>query len=446
MFSDQIAAPKPENRPSDDRWSLVLRIAESPQFQKSPRLRKFLFFICEKYIHNCPEDLKEYHIGFHVFNKPDYNPSEDNIVRVEARLLRKRLEEYFEKDGCRETLVVRIPKGSYVPVFEERTPTAGNLISSSTSVLMEMPPELELQQPAAKGFKESHFKRWMWPGIAALLAILCVVGWSRSTIPQSIPADDNSASRTPLWPMVFNQQNDTSIVCADSALVLLQDITHRPVTLADYANRDYMEKTGKLGPDVESVVSLLPGKYYTSVADLELVDRLHRLNASRWTHASIRSARNISATDFKSGNFVLLGSSRANPWVTLFEPHLNFVIRYDEQLREPLVQNRSPKVDERSIYRPDTGNWHDQDSFSTIAFLPNLTHTGEVLIIAGTSMQGTEAAGDYLFDETRSGTLLRKIGVSNHGKVPYFEALLRSGTLAGTSKDSELIAYRVFPK
>jgi TolB-like protein/Flp pilus assembly protein TadD len=43
------------------------------------------------------------------------------VVRVEARRLRAKLEKYYATDGARATVVIRIPKGSYIPVFENRT-------------------------------------------------------------------------------------------------------------------------------------------------------------------------------------------------------------------------------------------------------------------------------------------------------------------------------------
>jgi hypothetical protein len=68
-----------------------------------------------------------------VFGRPsDYNPSEDNIVRAEARELRKRLDIYFLTEGRGEPVRIRIPKGSYVPCFEPRED--GRAIASAPPV------------------------------------------------------------------------------------------------------------------------------------------------------------------------------------------------------------------------------------------------------------------------------------------------------------------------
>src|SRR5689334_22007636 len=108
---------------ADARWELVQRVAGSASFQKSPRLRELLLHICERAIQNRPEDLREQLIGQRVFGrKADYSPGEDNIVRVEVRQLRKRLDDFFATEGKDEPVVIVIPKGAYVPGFEPRAP------------------------------------------------------------------------------------------------------------------------------------------------------------------------------------------------------------------------------------------------------------------------------------------------------------------------------------
>lgn len=115
----------------DERWRVALRVAASPSFSKSARLHDFLLYVCEKALSGHAGEIREQLIGVEVFNrKPDYNPGEDNIVRVEARELRKRLDRYFTGNGAREPFRIRIPKGSYVPVFEPVTPKTGLMARS----------------------------------------------------------------------------------------------------------------------------------------------------------------------------------------------------------------------------------------------------------------------------------------------------------------------------
>ena len=102
----------------DTRWELVQRVAGSPFFHRSPRMRELLLYICERALHNRAEDLREALIGQNVFGrKPDYSPGDDNIVRVEVRHLRKRLEEYFASEGSQEPILITIPKGTEITAY-----------------------------------------------------------------------------------------------------------------------------------------------------------------------------------------------------------------------------------------------------------------------------------------------------------------------------------------
>ena len=47
---------------------------------------------------------------------PGYDTAQDNLVRVQASQLRKKLQQYFAAEGRDEPVVIEIPKGSYVPI------------------------------------------------------------------------------------------------------------------------------------------------------------------------------------------------------------------------------------------------------------------------------------------------------------------------------------------
>ena len=105
-----------------EREALVRRVASSNAFEKSPRLKAFFLHVCQCALDNKPEAATEQQIGFRVYERPPgYNPNEDNIVRSQARLLRLKLEHFFANEGKDEPVVITIPKGRYVPVFETRS-------------------------------------------------------------------------------------------------------------------------------------------------------------------------------------------------------------------------------------------------------------------------------------------------------------------------------------
>jgi hypothetical protein len=94
------------------------RILESSIFVQSNRLGRFLRYTVETTLAGDGETLKEYLIGTEVYGrKPPYHPSEDSIVRSEARRLRSKLKEYYQSVGRNDSVLIHYRPGSYVPAF-----------------------------------------------------------------------------------------------------------------------------------------------------------------------------------------------------------------------------------------------------------------------------------------------------------------------------------------
>lgn len=101
------------------------RILRGETFAQSERLKRFLHLAVEAVLEGRGSQLKEYLIGVEVFDRDDrYDPRTNPIVRVEARRLRSKLEEYYRTEGREDRLLIDLPKGSYVPVFKNREPKA----------------------------------------------------------------------------------------------------------------------------------------------------------------------------------------------------------------------------------------------------------------------------------------------------------------------------------
>ena len=102
---------------------LILR---SRAFIQSHRIRRFLQFVVEESLLGQPHRLKEYLIGLEVFDRREaFDPRVDSIVRVEARRLRYKLEEYYRTEGREDGIRIVLRKGSYVPIFEYRSASTG---------------------------------------------------------------------------------------------------------------------------------------------------------------------------------------------------------------------------------------------------------------------------------------------------------------------------------
>jgi hypothetical protein len=108
------------------------RILQSSVFAQSDRLGRFLRFTVETTLAGEAETLKEYVIGTEVYERnSSYHPSEDSIVRSEARRLRGKLKDYYESVGKDDPVLIHYRPGSYVPAFRPRPSEGGEYTSTN---------------------------------------------------------------------------------------------------------------------------------------------------------------------------------------------------------------------------------------------------------------------------------------------------------------------------
>jgi hypothetical protein len=106
---------------ADERKLLAERVASSRYIKRSARLRDLLLYLTTRVLDDDAYEIHEQEVGHKVFGRPaNYDTGSDNIVRVHASMLRKRLEQYFGEEGSNETVILEIPRGNYAPVFRER--------------------------------------------------------------------------------------------------------------------------------------------------------------------------------------------------------------------------------------------------------------------------------------------------------------------------------------
>ena len=109
--------------PSADEIRAELdRVLASDGFANADRMSKFLGYVVERSLAGEGEQIKEYAIGIDVFGRDaNYDPRLDSIVRVEARRLRSKVEEYYAGPGRANDVIIQLRRGSYVPAFERRS-------------------------------------------------------------------------------------------------------------------------------------------------------------------------------------------------------------------------------------------------------------------------------------------------------------------------------------
>ena len=192
---------------------------------------------------------------------------------------------------------------------------------------------------------------------------------------------------------------------------------------------------------------LLGTRQLSNIGDMGAATRLLMSMQGRRPNVTIRNARNMTARDFMRGNFVLLGSSYSNPWIELFlDRRLNFHFASDEPGGESEIHNLLPHPGESSIYSLKGKMWESGVSYAHVALISNLTNTGRVLLVAGISMEATEAAAGFLLNPSSNEEMLKILGTVTSAQVPDFELLLETTALEGAPNSARLIAHRVYPR
>jgi adenylate cyclase len=108
------------------------RILASPGFDASARNRRFLEYIVDETLAGRADRLKGLTIAIDVFGRDaTIDPQHDPVVRIEAAKLRRSLERYYLTAGREDPIRIDIPKGAYVPTFEERDGPLPDLIPAS---------------------------------------------------------------------------------------------------------------------------------------------------------------------------------------------------------------------------------------------------------------------------------------------------------------------------
>jgi hypothetical protein len=438
-----------EAKDSEAYWALLQRVIGSPQLRRSARMREFLLFVGQRALADDQEVLHEQEIGSEVFGRaPGYDTSIDNIVRVNATDLRKRIEEYFATDGAGETLVFEIPRGSYKPVFRQRSieePIVAGPATPEVSKLRDVEKKETRTEHLVPGTTQrGNISLLVAAGfVIGVLMVICSVLWTQK---RALLRPPYASAETPVmaafWSGYLGANTNTDVILADTSFSLIEDITKRPIPLDGYISRQYMSEiqSQALSQDRREDLNLIVQRNYGSLGDFRVAQKITAL-APLAKNIHLYYARDYTPSLIKQDNAILIGSRKSNPWVDLFAARLNFTVEYDPDNFTSYIHNQSPQKGELATYssppppEPTTG-------YSVVAYLPNPSRNGRVLVIAGTGSEATEAAGEFLTSEE---SLERLQGILHVKTLPYFEIVLKTTHLSSTPMSASVVAYRAYP-
>jgi hypothetical protein len=123
---------------------------------------------------------------------------------------------------------------------------------------------------------------------------------------------------------------------------------------------------------------------------------------------------------------------------------MNFVFDYQRTPDDKVVisvLNRRPRAGEPPRWSSDGTNPQHR-VYAVVAYVPNLTGTGNVLILEGITMAGTECAWDFVSDQGKFNSFLHTIRRPD-GRIPHFEVVLGTNNISGSAGEASILATRV---
>ncbi len=396
----------------------VERILQHPLFHQSKRLPAFLRYIVNESLNQGSEgSTKERTLGIEVFGrKPDYDNNSDPIVRVTATELRKKLAQYYYEDGHSDEIRIELPPGNYLPKFR-RSLAADIAAADHTGILnLEFSETVaavdETSIPLFEGNQESKAS-------SALLAIplrlivgavcfLLIAGVAFSI--QRIWRQSHS-SLDEFWAQLVGSSNRVLIVM--------------PVIGSDNSK----------GTDTElRSLSVRPN---LSLEDTNIAVRIAGQLERREAHYQLVSSSEVTFDELRTGPSVLIGALD-NIWTMRLSQKLPFVFEEAADHRTGLIVDHSSGGSKSwtvDIDMPHTRIAHD---YGIVARYTNRLTGQPVVIVAGISSQGTQAAGELLTSAEFES--IRTIAA----RARNFEVIIDTEAIDGHAGPPQIIASKTW--
>jgi hypothetical protein len=429
----------------DPRWQLVQRVVHSSSFERATQLRNILVFVTRSAISEPDRVLRVYDIACEVLDRrKDFDPASDNIVRSQFSHLRRKLETYFLEEGKAEPLLVRIPKGSYVPIFT--APLAGVTPIPMVEAVAAAPvaPTPQWESPSGRAPARGWWKRRELVVaifcLAPSLVLLWILVQARSVSHETVSSSAGNA----FVRFLARSQGEVTVVVPDLALVEIEnEMDISDVPLSDYLSKDYPEKQTSTEADsgksetLRAAARLRLTIFEEGMQALDLAQTMQPLGVI----IKPRYARELRVSDLNAGKIMLLGGPGSDPWDQLFYGQLNFRFLEDRAHGKYYFQNVHPLPGEQAEYqvtyqRPQG----DLTGYVNLALTRNPSNTAWVLLVLGSDVPESEAATKFFLH----GDLPKEItSVLDQKDLHYFEFFLRGRHLPGQADDSfELVAIR----
>jgi len=405
-------------------FAQVERIANSSVLHGSESLCKLLRYLASYVLDHPNGHLKEYQIATEVFGRStDFDSQLDSTVRVQVGRLRQKLHDYYASEGSDDSIIVDLPKGTYLLGFHHPAPPPARPIRKDVE-----PP------PATQSDVRPNRRNWtiavtiLSALLAAAVAVIAVL-WTnrnRSETAQAGGNDPAPAALALFWKQFDSSPDEPWVVFSNASFV------GRPETGMRY-----------LDPSRDARSKILD--HYTGVGEVLAIHELDRVFASLHRQIRVKRGSLLSLDDVKNNDVIFVGSPAEN--LTLLDIPGSQEFVFQRLANGPRkgdlgILNVHPHTGELKEFLGTPNDLPLTDDYSVIALVKGMNPANSVLILAGTTTIGTQAAVEYVCRRSSVEQLLLRLAVSPGGEVQPFEAVLHVKVTRGVPLGTELVALR----
>ena len=425
-------APQPAEIEPTEKLEQLERVLQSHTLSGSESLKGLLQYVVLKAMGDQATHLKEYTIATEVFGRSgDFDARTDSVVRVQAKRLRAKLQEYYETEGKSDKVLIEIPKGHYSVTFSSaRHPHAGDLV-----------PHTKPEASQAAAISSPHIDRAKTWKIALILAVvvlaIAVVVLTISNRDLRRQTEESISIKGEVdagavWKPFLSIGAPTLLVLSNPAVYRFSNAADPDVLLKNSVELT-PEEAGWLAEALKDRFVMRQNRIpklilapadYTGVGEaigLQLVADLFR---SAGRNITLKQSRTVSAEDMKTYNVISLGSVWANDWSGKLPIKEDFTYSVSAT-----ILNASPEPGEEKEYRPRfnerTGDLIED--YGLITVKPGVTDETTLMILAGVKSEGTQAAAEYVTKKEYLNILnqhLQQLS-GKSGPPKYYQVLLK---------------------
>jgi hypothetical protein len=403
-------------------YAHLRRVLASAAFRSSKRSYRFLEFVVTQVLEGKASSLKERILATEVFDRSEaFDSGDDTIVRVGAREVRKRLAQYYtSSDGANEKVRITLPIGCYVPEFVQTD--WAKFHRDAFEGAEDGPVPMARRRP---------WGVWLLAGAAAVSVLVGL------TLSQPFT---KRTSFEDFWLPLWHSPAPVLISVANP-------LVYHPSSRAGRLNEQ------KLGPSVvpmQRPLQLPPNELngsdfipapdqYVGYGDLLVVDDVSVLLARHAKDTHVRLASQLMFSDFREGPAILIGAY-TNRWTLELTQPFQFHFGFD-RTQSPAILDSADSKHVWSIPLKEDNGFSPEDFFLVSRIL-NSSTGAPLVVAAGLTQFGTEAAGRFLGDQARMNEMLPKVG--DNWQTRNMELVFYARVIGNSPSAYKLVASHVW--